>query len=241
MPTPRCLVEPAERRVLLLGAAAVVVAELERLRERALVIAAVVDEPGHRRVRELRRLHHVATTDLGRVDADLGGERIHRPLDRVRRLGTTGAAIRVGGRHSREDRRAAERVVRHVVDARIEEGAEQRDARRDELQVRAHVADDVDAHRGDLAVRVRREVDLLDLAAALDRRLRALGALLDPTHWKAVLAGECHGEQLLGVDVQLRAEPAADGRRDRRAPGARGWPASTRTMILRMWGICVAE
>ena len=55
---------------------------------------------------------------------------------------------------------------------------------------------------------------LLDLAPALDRRLGVLAARLVPAHREPVLAGQRHAQQLLGVHVQLRAEAAADGRRD---------------------------
>ena len=42
----------------------------------------------------------------------------------------------------------------------------------------------------------------------------ALGALLVPAHRLAVLAGERHAQQFLGVDVELGAEPTADRRGD---------------------------
>ena len=80
--------------------------------ERRLVVAAVEHEPGRRRVRELVGRDVVAPADLCGVDADLAGERVHGPLDRVRCLWPPCAAVGVGRRLGREDRRAPERVRR---------------------------------------------------------------------------------------------------------------------------------
>ena len=68
--------------------------------------------------------------------------------------------------------------------------------------------------RRDLAVLRRRELERGHEVAAVDRRERVLGALLDPLHRRAEAAGERDGEQLLGVDVELGAEAAADVRGD---------------------------
>ena len=57
----------------------------------------------------------------------------------------------------------------------------------DELQVAAHVGDELDPHGGELAVGVGGQLDVLDLAPALHGGLGALGALLDPAHRHAVL------------------------------------------------------
>ena len=66
------------------------------LRGGGLVVAGVVLQPGHRGERELLVLDPVLLADLERVDADLGGELVHHPLDGVRRLGPAGAAVGVG-------------------------------------------------------------------------------------------------------------------------------------------------
>ena len=157
----------------------------------------------------------VAAPDLVRVDADLAGEarpwpaRWRRWPRGGRRRGRRRSGVLVG-----EHAGARERVGRDVVDAVVEEGAEQRDAGRDELQVGAHVGQQLDPHGGDLAVGVGGQLDVLDLAAALDRGEGVLAALLGPAHRHAVLAGQGDGEELLGVDVELRAEAAADRRGD---------------------------
>ena len=96
----------------------------------------------------------------------------------------------------------------------VEERAEQRDAGRDQLQVRAHVDEQLDADRGHLAVGVGGELDVLDLAPSLDGRDRVLAAVLGPAHGDAELARQGDRDQLFRVDVELRAERAADRRRD---------------------------
>ena len=70
------------------------------------------------------------------------------------------------------------------------------------------------ADGGDLPLRRRRELDLLDLVAAVDRREVALAARLRPLHRAAEPPRDRERERLLGIDVQLRAEAAADVGRD---------------------------
>ena len=73
----------------------------------------------------------------------------------------------------------------------------------------------LDPHGGELAVGVGGQLDVLDLAAALDGGQRVLAALLVPAHRRRrALRRAARHEQLLGVDVELRAEAAADRGRD---------------------------
>ncbi len=143
-------------------------------------------------------------------------KRVHRPFDRVGRLRSAGAAVRVGRRHRREHRGAAE-VVRsgEVVHAGVEERAEQRDAGGDELEVGAHVADQADPHGGELAVGVGGELDVLDLGRGRGSCAWAFSPRSSfhrtGTPW---LAGERDAQQFLGVHVELAAEAATDGRGD---------------------------
>ena len=53
---------------------------------------------GGRRERELVGLDEVGPPDLGRIHADLVGGDVEHPLDELRRLRATGAAIRADGR-----------------------------------------------------------------------------------------------------------------------------------------------
>ena len=133
---PRLGASPLEARV---------VGHRERLVERARVVARVVAEARRRGVGEL--LDEVAAPDLGRVDTQLVGEQIHHPLDHVRGLGTPRAAVRVGRRRVGEGPAAGDVDLLDVVGARHHEDRQMRDRRRDELQVRAVVLDELDAKR----------------------------------------------------------------------------------------------
>lgn len=133
-------------------------------------------------------------------------------LDGVRGLGPPRTAIGVGGGERGEHTGAAEVVERDVVHAGVQERPEQRDAGRDQLQVRTHVAEDADPDRGDLALGVGRELHVLDLAATVNGGHRVLAALLVPANRHLVLAGKGEAEQLLCVHVELAAETATDGR-----------------------------
>ena len=188
-----------------------VVGQLGRLVRRGLMVARVVHQPAEGGVGELLGLDVVAPPQLHRVQPDLGGQRVHGPLDGVGGLGPAGAAVGVRRRHVREHRRTAEVVgLRDVVDAGVEEGAEQRDARGDELQVRTHVAQQPDPDGGQPAVLVGGQLDVLDLPAALDGGQGVLGSALVPPDGHAVLPRQGHAQQLLGVHVELRAERASD-------------------------------
>ena len=83
---------------------------------------------------------------------------------------------------------------------------------RDQLQIGAHVGQQLDAHRGDPPIGVGRHLDVLDLAATLDGGVGVLGPLLDPAHRLAQPTGQRQGEGLLGIDVELASEASADRR-----------------------------
>ena len=85
----------------------------------------------------------------------------------------------------------------HVVDAVVEERAEQRDAGRDQLEVRAHVRQQLHPDGGDLAVGVGGELDVLDLATALDGGDGVLAAVLGPPRRDAEALGDGDGDELL--------------------------------------------
>ena len=196
----------------LLGSRALVVEELEPLVERRLVVARVDLEPRGDRGRELPDEVHPA--DLDRILADRGRQLVHRPLDRVRGLGAAGAAVRVGRGRVREHAGAVEVVCDGVVAPGVEPGAEQRDPGRDGLEVGAHRGRELHPDARDLPALVRGELDLLDEVAAVDRGEAGFGALLDPLHRAAEPPGAGDDEHVLGVHVHLRAEAAADVRRD---------------------------
>jgi hypothetical protein len=214
MPMPSSLVSPRFAPGGLLGPQVVVADQLERPVERGLVVAGVEDQARSAAVGELVGLDVVAAADLVGADAHGPGEGLHGPLDGEGGLGPAGAAVGVGRGHGGEHAGAGERVRRDVVDAVVEEGAEQRDAGGDQLQVRPHVGEQLHPDRGDLAVGVGGQLDVLDLAPALDGGGRPLGAALGPSGGHTQLLGHREGDELLGVDVELGAEATAHRRRD---------------------------
>ena len=146
-----------------------------------------------------------------RVHADLGGELVHQPLDGVRRLGPAGAAVGVGPGLVGEDGLARELVGRELVD-RVEHERARAPARRRRRSRRRRPRS---ASRSTL-----RPVTVPSFSAArvsfchwsrpwwpAEQRLRAglgvLDRLVDPP-------ADRPGDPLLGRDLELAAEPAAD-------------------------------
>jgi hypothetical protein len=141
MPMPSCTGVLARAAPLLLGAQARHVEHLLGLLGGGLVVARVVGEPRDHVVRELLVLDPVLLAQLHRVAPELGGQLVHDPLDGERRLRAAGAAVGVGRRLGREHPGADEAVGLHLVDGREHERPEHRHARGDELQVGAHVGE----------------------------------------------------------------------------------------------------
>ena len=190
----------------------VVVEQLERRVEVRVVVARVDGEPRRDRLRELAQ--EVQPANLDRILAELARQRVHRALDRVRRFGTARSAVRVRRSRRREDAGALEVVRDDVVRARVQPCTQQRDSRCDELEIGSHPGGQLRADGADLPFRCCRELDLLDLVAAVDRRLIPLSPRLDPLDRTAELAREHERERFLRVDVELRPEAAADLGRD---------------------------
>ena len=128
--------------------------------------------------------------------------------------GPPGAAVGVGRHLGGEHAGAAERVRVHLVDGRVHERAEQRDARRDQHQVGAHVGQQVDVQAAQPAVPVGGDPDPLPLVPAVVHGQVALAARLGPLDRPAELAGDQHREHLFGGDLELGAEAAAHVGRD---------------------------
>ena len=81
----------------------------------------------------------VLLAQLHRLHAEFGGKLVDDALDRVGRLRPSGTTVGIGRGRVREDTGALEVVGIHLVDGRVHEHAEERDAWRDDLQVGAHV------------------------------------------------------------------------------------------------------
>ena len=183
---------------------------LEQLRQRALVVAGVVDHPDGGLGREVLGRDEVLPPDLEPVHAQLVGELVDHDLDVVGGLGPPGAADRVRGHlvghHARDVR--PDRLP--AVAARHHERAQRRDQRRQQHHVRAEVRDDLDVQAGERAVLLGADLDVGDLVAAVVRDGHVLRARLDPLHRPAQLPRRPGEQDLLAVDLQLGAEAAAD-------------------------------
>ncbi len=155
-------------------------------------------------------LDPVALADLERVHADLGGQLVHQPLDGVRRLGPSGAAVGVGPGAVGQHRLALEAVGRELVDRVEHERTEHRDAAADERDVGAEVGVEVHLEAGDLAVLVGGEGEGLDLVAAVVGRHQALAAGLGVLHRLGQPACHRPGDPLLRSRLELAAETTAD-------------------------------
>ena len=192
----------------LIRADRVEIEQLEQAVEACVVVARVDREARRHRVRELR--DEVLAPKLERVHAELARERVHRALEHVRRLRPAGSAIGVRRSGVREDAGERDAVVRYLVRPGVDPRAEERDAGRHELQVRAHGAPGFRLDRRDVAVLRRRERELVDDVASVDRSHVVLGSLLRPLHRAAETACERDRERALAVDLELRAEASTD-------------------------------
>ncbi len=101
----------------LLGAQTGVARRLQHRVERLLVLAGVVGRPALGDQRERLGLQQVAAAHLGRVHADLGGEEVHRALDRRGGLRAPGAAVGRDRRGVRDEHPRPRLDLLDVVDA----------------------------------------------------------------------------------------------------------------------------
>ena len=180
--------------------------QLEGNLKRLVVVTRVVREARCRCVRELVGLDEVATANLCGIDAEVVRNRIHQPLDPVRCLGATRAAIGVGRRRVGKDLTNRDRDVLNVVTARHHKERQVRDGRRQELVVGPVVLDRIELERKDLAVLVDASLVVLDLVATVDRGDRVFGAILDPLDGTTHDLGGRTDCELLAIRVELGAE-----------------------------------
>ena len=159
-------------------------------------------------------LDPVHLAELHGIHVQLGGELVDDALDGKRRLRAPRATDGVGRRGVGEDTYAVELVDGHLVDRRVHEHAQQRDARGDDLQVGTHVGDEIDLEGDDLAVLGGSDLDVLDLIASVMGGHHVLASGLGPLDRATQVAGDLHGEDFLAVALQLAAESAADVRSD---------------------------
>ncbi len=101
-----------------------------------------------------------------------------------------------------------------LVDPGHHERAQRRDQRREQHLVGAKVSEDLGVPRGERAVALGADLHVVDLVAPVVGDHHPLRARLDPLHRAPQLDRRPRAADLLGVDVELRAEATADLGRD---------------------------
>ena len=188
---------------------------LQRLVERLLVVARVVDGAHLGRVGELVRLDEVPAAQLGRIHPELAGQHVHAALDEVGRLGATGPAIGVGRRLVGEHLGQVGADGGNVVGGIRHQRREGRNRRGQQHVVGADVGDEPQLHPQHLALAGGGDVDVAEDAAPVDGRQKRLRPVLGPLDRQPQSLGDAGDDVLLAVDVDLRAEAATHLRRDR--------------------------
>ena len=212
MPTSR----PSAARFLLLAAQVVVAELVERQPHGRLVVARVVHEARGRLVRELVGADEVLQAQLGGVDAELVGGRLHEPLDQVGRLRDPERAA-VGHAAGRLVRVGAVRL--HVRDRDVIGAGH--DVEQARLALRrlgvgeegAVVGEQLHAQSGH-PVALHRQLALHVVVPGEARGDQVAGAVLDPLDRLSDQERGGRGHHVAGVDRHLVAEAAADVGRD---------------------------
>ncbi|CAB4882601.1 unannotated protein [freshwater metagenome] len=191
----------------------VVPGETGGLLERQEVVSAVVHGPRDRVEREHVVGEQVPAPDLDGVDAKLERRVVDRPLEQCGCLGATGTAVGTGGdgvrgsnRYVELDLREAIGAVRHPLRACRQVAADR--------GVRTTVADEVDAHAGERAVRAAPELHILDLRSAVAEHEHVLAPGGGPGDRTLQAERKSGDNGLLGVRTDLATETAAHVRGD---------------------------
>ncbi len=209
---PSARESPDAATALLLLAQSAVVRRLEREVERALVVARVVAGTRGRGQRERVRREEVAPPHLGRVVPELGREEVHRPLDRLRGLGSAGAAERARRGRVGDD---AHRVGLDLRDGVDTARHQRREAREDgaDPRVRPRLLHHPQAVGLDVPVAAAADRELEMRCPAVGHRDHVLAPRLGPADGTSRLAREPGHEDLLDTE-KLRPEAPTDVGRD---------------------------
>ena len=190
-----------------------VVDHVQGLLERRRVVARVVRPAGRRLVRELLGLDEVLHPELRWVLADVVGEDVDHPLDRMDGLGHAERAA-VGdaaGRLVRVDAIDFDERVVEVVAAGDDVEQAGRELGRIRGGVRVPVVRDrLGLERRDLAVLRRAHLDVHVVVAGERVGLQVLRAILDPLDRLADEERGRDGEDVARIDRHLAPEPTAD-------------------------------
>ena len=191
------------------------IGELEHARKNFGEVAAIVGRADRRLVGHRARQNEIAPPDLGAVEPELRGGAVGQPLQHIAGLGPPGAAIGIGLRgvgehagHLDEDRgRAISAGEQAGIDRARNVGAEGR-------EIGAERRRGLHMQREETAIIVERELGVGEMIACLVVGEEAFGAGGDEAHGAPEPARRPGDEPLLGIDLALVAEAAADVRRD---------------------------
>ena len=187
--------------------------DLHRLRQRRLVVAGVIERSDHGLVRE--GPHEILLAQVRRIEPKLARRDFDQPLDHEGRFGTSGAAIGIDRHRVGIDRihLAIDRgdVVLPRQQRRIEIG---RHRRREGRHIGAEIGDRLHRHADDLVVRVEAELGMGDVIAAMRVGDEGFRTVRGPFHRTRDLLRGPQAHDLFRIDEDLRAEAAADIRRD---------------------------
>jgi hypothetical protein len=192
-----------------------IVGKLECLVEMGFVVARVVRQRHRRLVREGIRGDEVLAAQIGRITPRLARCGLDDGLEQVGGLGLARAAIGVdrGGVGVHRIDRAIDRG-RLVLPGEQRGGQIGRDRRGEGREIGPHIRGGVHLERAEIAVGVHRQLGVGDVVTAVGVRHETLGALRGPLDRPPDLLRGQQADALLGVDVNFRAEAAADVRRD---------------------------
>ena len=170
--------------------------------------------PVDRRVRHRLRRDEVLLAHRVRRHLEFSCASIDEPLDDIRRFRAPRAAIRIDRHAVGEDRPDPAVERRDFVQSRQHACAAIWNVGTEHRQIRAHVGEHIDVHRQELAVRIQRHARVGDVVAAVGVAEEVIGAVGDPLHILLQLPRSERGEEIFAIRKDLRAETAADVRRD---------------------------
>ena len=203
----------ALRRFFLARGKAFDVGNVHRFIETRVVAAGVVEQRNRRLIGKCA--NEIAAPNLVLRDARFDTGLMDDPFDHVRRFGTACAAIRVDGRGVRKRRRHfAMDHRRRVLSGEQRRVENRRDARCERRQIRAHVRRRVHAQREKLAIPVERQLRVRDVIAAVRVRQKRFAAFGGPFDRPSHTLRRPHHCGFFGIQIDLRAETAADVGRD---------------------------
>ena len=159
---------------------------------------------------------------FGAVEAALPRRLVDQPLDNIHRLGKPRSARDADRRGVAQHRHDVQRDGWDRVDAALQMhilvGLHRARAAR---HIGADIRHAANPQREETAIRIERQRSLCLVVASLMVRHEALAACRDPFHRAPDATRRPQDQRMLGVGEILRAEPAADIRRDEPHVGGR--------------------